>query len=66
MTKKITLIIVLISIILSIALLFNWFITTPDEFIEEETEGETTDEILSEIDKALLGENNEIEIGEMI
>ena len=66
MTKKITLIIVLISIILSIALLFNWFITTPDEFIEEETEGETTDEILSEIDATLLGEDDEIEIGEMI
>ncbi len=66
MTRKITLIIVLISIILSIALLFNWFMTTPEEFIEEETEGETTDEILSEVDVTLLGEDNDIEIGEMV
>jgi len=66
MTKKITLIIVLISIILSVALLFNWFMTTPEEFIKEETEGETTDEILSEIDETLLDEDNDIEIGEMI
>ena len=40
--------------------------TTPEEFIEEETEGETTEEILSEIDVALLVEDNYIEIGEMI
>jgi len=66
MKKNITLIIVLISIILSIALLFNWFMTNPEEFIEEETEGETTDEILSEIDETLLDEDNDIEIGEMI
>jgi len=66
MTKKIALIIILISIIFSVALLFNWFMTTPDELIEEETEGKTTEEILSEIDAALLGEDDEIEIGEMI
>ena len=39
---------------------------TPEEVIEEETEGETTGEIISEIDAGLLGEDDEIEIGEMI
>ena len=66
MLKKITLIIVLISMILSVVLLVNWFNTNPEEFIEEEIEGESTEEILSEIDATLLGEDNEIEIGEMI
>ena len=64
--KKIISIIVLISIIISFALLFNWFMTTPEEVIEEETVGETTEEILSEIDDSFLGEDDEIEIGEMI
>ena len=64
--EKIISIIVLISIIISFALLFNWFMTTPEEVIEEETVGETTEEILSEIDAGLLGEEDEIEIGEMI
>jgi len=64
--KKIILIIVLISIIISVALLFNWFMGTPEEVIEEETEGDATGEILSEIDAGLLGEDDEIEIGEMI
>ncbi len=64
--KKILSIIVLISIIISFALLFNWFMTTPEEVIEGETDGETTEEIISEIDAGLLGEEDEIEIGEMI
>ena len=67
MMKKIISIIVLISIIISFTLLFNWFMTTPEEVIEgEETEGEKTEEILSELDAGLLGEDDEIEIGEMI
>ena len=66
MLKKITLIIVLIAIIISVALLFNWFMESPEEVIEEETEGDMTGEILSEIDAGLLGEYDEIEIGEMI
>ena len=66
MMKKILSIIVLISIIISFALLFNWCMTTPEEVIEEDTEGETTEETLSELDAGLLGEDDEIEIGEMI
>jgi len=38
----------------------------PEEVIEEETEGDTTEEILSEIDAGLLVEEDGIEIGEMI
>jgi len=64
--KKIISIIVLVSIIISFALLINWLMTTPKEVIEEETVGETTEEILSEIDAGLLGDYDEIEIGEMI
>jgi len=64
--KKILSVIVLISIFISFALLFNWLMTTPEDVIEEEIEGETTEEIISEIDTGLLGENDEIEIGEMI
>ena len=66
MIKKIKLIIVITAIIISVALLFNWFMESPEEIIEEETEGNTTEEILSEIDSGLLGEDDEIEIGEMI
>jgi len=64
--KKILSIIVLISIIISFALLFNWFMANPEEVIEEDTGGETTGEIISEIDAGLLGEDDGIEIGEMI
>jgi hypothetical protein len=66
MMKKIISIIVLITIIISFALLFNWLMTSHEEIIDEEAEGGTTEEILSEIDEGLLGENDEIEIGEMI
>jgi len=64
--KKILSVIVLISIIISFALLFNWLMTTPEEVIEEETEGGTTEEIIGEIGAGLLEEEDEIEIGEMI
>ena len=39
---------------------------TTEDVIEEETGGETTEEIISEIDTGLLEEDDEIEIGEMI
>ena len=52
--------------IISFALLFNWFLSSPEEVIKGDTEGETTEEIISEIDTDLLGEDDEIEIGEMI
>ena len=66
MMKKILSIIVIISILISFALLFNWFLSSPEEVIKGDTEGETTEEIISEVDTDLLGEDDEIEIGEMI
>ena len=59
MRKKIPVIVILLIVVSSVALLFNWFIETPIDV----SEGETTDEILSEVDGNLLGEDDEIEIG---
>ena len=66
MIKKFVLIIIVISIIISGFLLFNLYMSSSDDKFEINSDGETPDEILSEIDIFLLGENNEVEIGEMI
>jgi len=66
MIKKIISIIVLIAVVISFALLFNWLMTSPEEVINEENDGGTSEEIIGEIDTGLLGEDDEIEIGEMI
>ena len=66
MMKKIISIIVLIGVIISFVLFFNWLMTSPEKVINEGSDGETSEEIISEIDTGLLGEDDEIEIGEMI
>jgi len=66
MMKKITLIVVLIAVVISVALLFNWYMETPVEENEDEPLGDTTDEIVNEMADYLISEYNEIEIGEMI
>ena len=66
MNEKITAIILILIVISSMFILFSWFNQTSTELTEGQTEGESTDEILSEIDEALLVEDSEIEIGEMI
>jgi hypothetical protein len=40
--------------------------SSSDEEFEVEANGDTPDEIIREIDVYLLGEDNEVEIGEMI
>ena len=54
MKKKIPVIVILLTVVSSVALLFNWFIETPTNVSKEET----TEEILSEIDGNLLGEDD--------
>ena len=66
MKEKITAIIILIVVLSSVLILFSWLNQTPIEVNEEQTEGESTEEILDEIDGSLLGEDDEIEIGEMV
>ena len=66
MIKKFVLIIVVISIIISGFLLFNLYMSSSNDNLEVNSNGETPDEILNEIDVYLLGEDNEVEIGEMI
>ena len=66
MIKKFVLIIVVISIIISGFLLFNLYMSSSNDNLEVTSNGETPDEILNEIDVYLLGEDNEVEIGEMI
>ena len=66
MKEKIIAIILLLVVLSSVFILFSWFNQTPTEVTEEQTEGESTEEILDEIDGSLLGEDDEIEIGEMV
>ena len=66
MKEKITAIILLMVVLSSVLILFSLFNQTPTEVTEEQTEGESMEEVLSEIDGSLLGEDDEIEIGEMI
>jgi hypothetical protein len=54
MKKKIPVIVILLIVVSSVALLFNWFIETPIDVFE----GETTEGILSEVDGNLLGEDD--------
>ena len=53
MKKKIPVIVILVIVVSSVALLFNWFIETPIDVFE----GETTEGILSEVDGNLLGDD---------
>jgi hypothetical protein len=66
MIKKIVSIIVVISIIIVGFILFNLYMSSTDEEFKVESNGEAPDEILNEIDIYLLGEDNEVEIGEMV
>lgn len=66
MKKAITLLLILLIVASSVVILFNWFKDTSTEVSEGETGGETTEELLNEVDGILLGEDDEVEIGEMI
>ncbi|MBN2603070.1 MAG: hypothetical protein JXA91_02940 [Candidatus Thermoplasmatota archaeon] len=54
-----------IIIISSVVFLYNYAENTKDS-IDNENEDYTTDDIIDEIDGSLLGEDDEVEIGEMV
>ena len=66
MNKKIIGLIFGLIIILSSVLIFSILIENLKEVGDGENQGDTTNDILDEIDENLLGEDDEIEIGEMV
>ena len=66
MNKKIIGLIFGLIIVISSVLLFNISTEKPKQVGDEENQGDTTIDILNEIDENLLGEDDEIEIGEMV
>ncbi len=66
MNKKIIGLIFGLIIILSSVVIFSILIENLKEVGDEENQGDTTNDILNEIDENLLGEDDEIEIGEMV
>ena len=66
MNKKIIGLIFGLIIVISSVLLFSISTEKPKQVGDEESQGDTTIDILNEIDENLLGEDDEIEIGEMV
>ena len=66
MNKKIIGLIFGIIIIISSVLIFSISTENLKEASDEENQGDTTNDVLNEIDENLLGEDDEIEIGEMV
>jgi len=66
MNKKIIGLIFGLIIIISSVLLFSILTEKPKQVGDEENQGDMTIDILKEIDESLLGEDGEIEIGEMV
>jgi len=66
MNKKIFGLIFGLIIIISSVLIFSILTENLKEVGDDENQGDTTNDILNEIDENLLGEDDEIEIGEMV
>ena len=66
MNKKIIALFFVLIIIISSFLIFNSLTDDSEYDIDGETEDYTTDDFMDEIDEGLLGEDDEIEIGEMV
>ncbi len=66
MNKKIIGLIFGLIIVISSVLLFSISTENPKQVGDEENQGDMTIDILNEIDESLLGEDDEIEIGEMV
>jgi len=66
MNKKIIGLIFGLIIVISSVLLFSISTENPKQVGDEENQGDMTNDILNEIDENLLGEDDEIEIGEMV
>ena len=66
MNKKIIGLVFGLIIVISSVLLLSIPTENPKQVGDEENQGDMTIDILNEIDESLLGEDDEIEIGEMI
>jgi len=66
MNRKIILLIVGVFVIITSALLVRVLVDTTPEIPDDEEYDDLEKEILSEIDGSLLGEDDEIEIGDMV
>ena len=66
MNKKIIGLVFGLIIVISSVLLFSILTENPKQVGDEENQGDMTIDILNEIDESLLGEDDEIEIGEMV
>ena len=66
MDKKIVALFFGLIVIISSALVFGFLMDSSEDVGDGETEDYTTDDIIDEIDDGLLGEDDEIEIGEMV
>ncbi len=66
MNKKIIGLIFGLIIVISSVIMFSISTENPKQVDDEENQGDMTIDILNEIDESLLGEDDEIEIGEMV
>ena len=66
MNKKIIGLIFGLIIVISSVILLSIPTEKPKQVGDEENQGDMTIDILNEIDESLLGEDDEIEIGEMV
>ncbi len=67
MKKKILALIFVLIIVFSVALTYNVYKGEMEKKDETDYSGEaTSDDIIDEMDESLLGEDDEVEIGEMV
>ena len=66
MKRKILGLILAVLIIITSVLIFRVLVETTPEPSDEEQQDHLEEDILTEIDGSLLGEDDEIEIGEMV
>ena len=66
MNKKIIGLVFGLIIVISSVILLSIPTENPKQVGDEENQGDMTIDILNEIDESLLGEDDEIEIGEMV
>jgi hypothetical protein len=66
MNRKIILLIVGVFVIITSVLLVRVLVDITPETTDDEDQDDLEDEILNEIDRSLLGEDDEIEIGNMV
>jgi len=66
MNKKIIGLVFGLIVVISSVIMFSISTENPKQVGDEENQGDMTIDILNEIDESLLGEDDEIEIGEMV